>query len=378
MSGLDGERVGAWLVERCGLVGPVRITPVPGGRSNLTSVVTDAQGRRVVVRRPPLGALLDSAHDVLREGRILSALAGSGVPVPAVLGSEADPAVTGAPFVVMEHVEGTVVRDTTVAATLEPELRTRIGHDAVRTLAQLHALDVDALGLGDLARRDGYLRRQLTRWSMQLEAGGVRALPDLSAVAARLGDRLPEQQRVVLVHGDYRLDNLLVDVEAEEGRSVRAVLDWELATLGDPLADLGTLLAYWGRPATSDDAPGVGVLPGLPTALRGFPSPEEVVATYAAASATSGAAAHLTGTGAGSAGSDLEALVERLRPYVAFALFRIACILEGVRIRSLAGAYGTLDVTQASEVALLEDRVPDLGAQALAVLGSGPPLGWGP
>lgn len=374
MSGLDVDRVGAWLAQRCGLVPPVHISLVPGGRSNLTSVVTDAHGRRVVVRRLPLGTLLDSAHDVLREGRILAALAGSGVPVPAVLGTEADLEVTGAPFLVMDHVEGTVVRDIHVAAILAPDVRGRIGRDAVRTLARLHALDVDAVGLGGLGRRDGYLRRQLGRWSAQLAAGGVRPLPDLLVVAERLGDELPVQQRVALVHGDYRLDNLLIDVEADEGGSVLAVLDWELSTLGDPLADLGTLLAYWGRPATSGGVSGDGVLPGLPTALLGFPAPEEVVEVYVAASTTAGAAAD----GAVAGLVDAEALVERLRPYVAFALFRIACILEGVRIRSLAGAYGTLDGTQAAEVAFLEDRVPELGARALAVLGSGPPLGWSP
>jgi len=375
-SGLDVERVGAWLAERCGLEHPVRIDLVPGGRSNLTSVVTDVSARRVVVRRPPLGTILDSAHDVLREGRILTALAGSGVPVPAVLGTEADPAVTGAPFLVMAHVEGTVVRDTDVAATLTAEVRGCIGRDAVRTLARLHALDVDAVGLGDLARRDGYLQRQLARWSGQLAAGGVRALPDLVQVAARLGEALPTQQRVALVHGDYRLDNLLVDAAADEGSSVLAVLDWELATLGDPLADLATLLAYWGRPAPVEGMSGPGVLPGLPTALVGFPSPEEVVRTYASGIDGAGPSA--------AARTDLDtpptvdALTEQLRPYVAFALFRIACILEGVRIRSLAGAYGSLEGPQAAEVALLEDRVPELGARALAVLGSGPPLGWGP
>jgi aminoglycoside phosphotransferase (APT) family kinase protein len=378
MSGLDVAAVGDWLERRCGLVPPVDITLVPGGRSNLTSVVTDAHGRRVVVRRPPLGTLLDAAHDVLREGRILTALAGSGVPVPAVLGTEAGPDVTGAPFLVMDHVEGTVVRDRHVAAMLAPDVRGRIGRDAVRMLARLHALDVDAVGLGGLARRDGYLHRQLARWSAQLAAGGVRPLPDLLAVAERLGEALPVQQRVTLVHGDYRLDNLLIDVEADEGGSVVAVLDWELTTLGDPLADLGTLLAYWGRPATSDAVPGDGVLPGLPTALLGFPAPEEVVEVYAAASATAGAATD--GAVAGVLGGivDAEELVERLRPYVAFALFRIACILEGVRIRSLAGAYGTLDGMQAAEVVLLEERVPALGARALAVLGSGSPLGWAP
>jgi aminoglycoside phosphotransferase (APT) family kinase protein len=365
--GLEVERLGAWLAQRCGFEAPVQVDPVAGGRSNLTSVVTDAAGRRVVVRRPPLSGVLASAHDVVREGRIMAALAGTAVPVPEVLGVEQDVAVTGAPFLVTAHVDGVVVRDRSIASTLSTAQRQQLGRAVVDTLAAIHEVDVDAVGLGDLARRDGYLARQVARWTAQLDGGSDRPLPVLEALGRALADAVPAQDGVALVHGDFRLDNLIVDLPIGEvidagspggSGSVRAVLDWELATLGDPLADVGTLLAYWGVPARDGQSASV-LIPDLPTALEGFAGPGELVAGYAAAR-----------------GLDAAALAERLRPYLAFAWFRIACILEGVRVRTVAGAYGSMGEEARQEVQLLEGLVPSLGERALAVLTRSGPLGF--
>lgn len=343
--GLDVDALGRWLAAHCGLIAPVSVAPVAGGRSNLTSVVTDARGHRVVVRRPPLSGVLASAHDVLREGRIMAALAATDVPVPAVLAAEEDPTVTGAPFLVMAQVEGTVLRTGADAQAVDERVRRDIGLAALDTLVVLHAVDVDAVGLGGLARRDGYLARQLARWSGQLATAGTRPLPDLVRVHERLVAALPVEQRLALVHGDFRLDNLVVDVASGE---VRAVLDWELATLGDPLADLALLLVYWGGPGGHE-----AVLPDAPTALDGFVSREELVERYALRT-----------------GEDPDTLAARLRPYVAFSLFKLACILEGVRIRSVAGAYGRAgeDSGMTAEAEHYLDLVPELAARALRTL----------
>lgn len=355
--GIDVARVGAWLARDCGLEEPISVRPVTGGRSNLTSVVTDAEGRRVVVRRPPLSGVLASAHDVVREGRIMAALAGAAVPVPAVLAStdEEVAAAVGSPMLVTAHVDGLVVRDRATAAGLDEASRGRLTSGVVRTLAALHEVDVDAIGLGDLARRDGYLARQIARWSAQLAGGSDRPLPVLEELAGVLAATVPEQSGVTLVHGDYRLDNLIVDPGSGE---VRAVLDWELATLGDPLADLGTLLAYWGVPERSDAAASV-IHPDFPTVLRGFADPAELVAGYAAARLL-----------------DVEELAAGLRPFLAFAWFRIACILEGVRVRTAAGAYGPVGEAARAELALFATLVPELGERALGVARRQGPLGF--
>lgn len=362
VAGLDVSVTGAWLAATCGLRPPVTVAPVVGGRSNLTAVVTDAEGRSVVVRRPPLAGVLASAHDVVREGRIVAALAGTAVPVPPVLAvtDGTDPSGPDVPLLVTDLVDGTVVRDRTVASGVDPAIRAAVTVPVAGTLAALHAVDVVAVGLGDLSRRGGYLRRQVDRWTRQLAKGSDRPLPTLERLARVLAGIAPEQEEVALVHGDYRLDNLIV---APEGTAVRAVLDWELATLGDPLADLGTLLAYWGVPATAD-APASSVHPDLPTVLEGFASPAALVDAYAAAS-----------------GGDPDALAERLRPYLAFAWFRIACIVEGVRVRTAAGAYGDAagsdaDPAREAELALFADLVPRLADRALAVASRTGPVGF--
>lgn len=313
--GIDAAAVTSWLAERVeALAPPLRFGIVAGGRSNLTFTITDAEDRRWVLRRPPLHHVLESAHDVAREARLMSALADSAVPVPPVVGVEEDASVNGAPFYVMDFVDGIVVRDPEVAATIDPAVRRASSDALVDTLLALHAVDVDAVGLGDLARHDGYVARQLKRWHGQYHKareGGSRELPLVDEVHARLSADVPEQQRVAIVHGDYRLDNVIVD--PEDGR-VRAVLDWELCTLGDPMADVGLLHVYWSEPG-DETIP----LVASPTTVEGFASRAEVIERYRA-------------------GSDLD--LSRLGYYLAFGWWKLAIILEGVLIRFTAGAYG--------------------------------------
>ncbi|WP_165404031.1 phosphotransferase family protein [Egicoccus halophilus] len=315
VEGIEVEPVTRWLAERASVTPPLDFAVVQGGRSNLTYTVTDADGRRLILRRPPLHGVLQSAHDMGREHRIVSALADADVPVPPTVGHEDDPSVTGAPFYVMEFVDGVVVRDAETARTrLDADSRRKASEDLVDVLVRLHEVDVDAVGLGDLARREDYLARQLKRWHGQLQQGATRELPVLEDVHARLSADIPAQGPATIVHGDYRLDNLILDPATGH---VQAVLDWELTTLGDPLADLGLLQVYWGE--AGDD-----VLPLLdsPTVVDGFLTREQVATRYAERS-----------------GRD----VGELDYYVAFGYWKLACILEGVYSRYASGAYGETD-----------------------------------
>jgi len=344
MDGVDVPQVTAWLLDRVpGVEAPFSFERVAGGRSNLTFVVTDAGGRRLVLRRPPLSHVLASAHDTGREHRIIAALRSTPVPVPEAIGLCDDASVNGAPFSVMSFVEGHVLRTADEAESILDEgSRRRAGEDLVDVLAALHALDVDEIGLGDLARREGYIERQLKRWHGQflrsqeqaVQAGAHRPVPIVEEVHELLLARVPAQLGVAVAHGDYRLDNTIV---GGDGR-VRAVLDWELCTLGDPLADVGTLLAYWADGAA---------LPGAlrpSTSLPGFPTRTELAEQYAARS-----------------GRD----VSDLGYYVAFAYWRLACILEGVYVRYAAGAMGA-DRSVASAIGAL---VATRAEAALAALG---------
>ncbi|MEU2605162.1 phosphotransferase family protein [Streptomyces albus] len=305
--GLDLARLATHLErERPGLVrGPLRAEVVHGGRSNLTYRVTDGTSRWVV-RRPPLGHVLATAHDMAREHRVISALRSTAVPVPETVLLCEDPDVLGAPFYVMEHVEGTPYRTAAQLAPLGPERTREIVLALPGTLAALHEVDPQAVGLGDFGRPEGFLERQLRRWTKQFEASRSRDLPGVDALRDALGSTLPDSPRPTVVHGDYRLDNVLVGADDR----ITAVLDWEMSTLGDPLTDLGLLAMYSERQDVPDSP--VSTTSGAP----GHPSAGELVERYARLS-----------------GRD----VSRINWYTAFAYFKLAVILEGIHYRFTLG-----------------------------------------
>lgn len=309
--GIDHGRVSAWLTANVpGSVAPFSFSLIEGGRSNLTYRVADSAGNRYVLRRPPLGHVLATAHDVAREHRIISAVGRTGVPVAPALGVCIDESVNGAPFYVMGFVDGVVLDSPERAVGLTVEQKRDLSHDLIDVLADLHAVDVDAVGLGDLAKREGYVERQVRRWTTQWENSRTRDLPAIDEVARRLAADIPTQVGVSIAHGDYRFGNCLVDTDT---RRVTAVLDWELCTLGDPLADVGYLGVYW----VHDD--GSGSRPNDPTGAGGFPAYRDLVERYAART-----------------GRD----VSRIDYYVAFSAFRLAVISEGVYARYINGAMG--------------------------------------
>ncbi len=303
---LDLDVLGALLrADGVGAVAPFSAARVGRGQSNLTYLVEDAAGSRWIVRRPPRGHLLDSAHDVLREHRILSALQGTGVPVPAVVARYVDPALAETPVVVMEHVDGLVVDRPEVADATDATVRAALGPALARTLATIHEVDLEAVGLSDLASHAPYAARQLKRWSRQWDASRTRELPALEALTELLRRTMPEQRELTLVHGDFHIRNVIAD-PATGG--LRAVLDWELSTLGDPLADIGSLLAYW--PEAGDPPTGLFAASTLP----GFADRRALAETYLAAS--------------GRDASDLEY-------WHVLGLWKIAVISEGVLRRAL-------------------------------------------
>lgn len=310
MQGIDVARVSRWLTTHIdGATAPFDFELIVGGRSNLTFRVTGADGRAFVLRRPPTGHVLATAHDMAREHRIISAVSRTDVPVPATLGLCTDVEVNGAPFYVMDFVDGEVLDSPERAEMLPEAIRRPTSEHLVDVLADLHAADVDAIGLGDLARREGYVERQIKRWSTQWENSKTRDIPAIEEVARHLAAHVPEQHGVAIAHGDYRFGNCLVDVSS--GR-VAAVLDWELCTLGDPLADLGYLGVYWADPSGESRA-------NDPTGAPGFLTYAEVVDRYA------------TRTGRD---------VSQIDYYVAFSSWRLAVISEGVYARYLHGAMG--------------------------------------
>ena len=334
--GVHQARVTGWLEANVvGIEGPLVFELIAGGHSNLTYAVTDAAGARWVLRRPPLGHVLESAHDVGREHRIISALAGSGVPVAPAVGLCRDVEVNDAPFYVMRFVDGLVLHDGDRAEQVSGADRQRIGENVVDVLAALHAIDPDDVGLGDLGRKEAYLERQLKRWTKQWENSKTREIPAMEASRRLLAERMPEQIGASIVHGDYRLGNMLV----ADGR-IEAVLDWELCTLGDPLADVGYLLNAWLQPGEVDTRPG----DQAPTTVGGFGTREALIERYAAA------------TGRDLSGIDY---------YRAFSHWRLAAIGEGVYKRYLVGAMGQRDDLDLSAFA---DSVVNRAEAALALL----------
>ncbi len=314
-AGIDVAGATAWFATHVHDVAPpLRFTLCAGGRSNLTYRVDGAAGPPVTLRRPPVSHVLPTAHDMAREHRIISALAPTAVPVPVPIGLCEDARVIGAPFYVMSFVEGLVLRDAQSGDRMlpDPTARRGAGIALVDTLAALHALDPDDVGLGDLAKRQGYVARQVRRWSAQFAesaAAGVAAPGLVESVGAMLSAREPPQRRTTIVHGDFRIDNAVLRPDG----AVAAVLDWELCTLGDPMADLGTFLVYWGLPP--DGQPVLGRVPA--SALDGFPGADELRDRYAS-----------------SAGAD----VSDVGYFVAFGYWRVACILQGVYARYVGGA----------------------------------------
>lgn len=305
--GLDLDRLRRHLGhERPGLVnGPLTARLVEGGRSNLTYLVADGTARWVV-RRPPLGHVLATAHDMRREHRVISALHPTAVPVPEPVLLCEDDSVLGAPFYVMEYVEGTPYRTAEQLAPLGAERTRAAVLGLVDTLVDLHAVDPASAGLGDFGRPEGFLERQLRRWAKQLDASRNRELPGVDALHSALGRALPDSPAPTVVHGDYRLDNVLIG----DGDRIEAVLDWEMSTLGDPLTDLGLLVMYSSDLGLTDSP--VSTTSGAP----GHPAPAELIERYAARS-----------------GRDTSALPW----YTAFAWFKLAVILEGIHYRYTLG-----------------------------------------
>lgn len=330
--GIDTERLAAFLSRAVTVHAhagdPLKVSLLSGGRSNLTYRLTWGP-HDWVLRRPPLGHVLETAHDMGREARVLTALAPTAVPVPEVVAVCADDSVLGAPFYVMETVDGWVPRSDEDLARLEREAARSLADGFIDTLADLHNVDPGEAGLADFGRPEGYLERQLRRWAQQLASSRSREIDGFDELARRLAERTPPLQRGAIVHGDFRLDNVVVDPE-RPGRP-RAVLDWEMATLGDPLADLGLFHLYWIGWAGIENP-----IAGTPGLCPGFPPWGELAARYAAR-------------------TGLE--LEHLDWYLAFAPYKLAVILEGIHFRHRQGlTVGEGFEAIAGMVPLLVDR----------------------
>jgi aminoglycoside phosphotransferase (APT) family kinase protein len=270
--GMDDAGLTSWLTTlEPNATPPLTAQRIGVGQSNLTYILSDTVGHRWVLRRPPVGHLMASAHDVLREARILDALAPTDVPVPQIFGIAQTGEVADAPLVLMEFVDGVVVSDVAVSHTLPPPARHRAGLALPETLGRIHAVDLDATNLLNLASHSPYPQRQLKRWSGQWEQSKTRELADLELLTDRLRAAVPPPRELTLVHGDLHLRNIVTSVGSGE---ILAALDWELATLGDPVADLGTTLAYWPE---DDEA----ILPEFRSLLLpGYPRRADLVERY--------------------------------------------------------------------------------------------------
>lgn len=341
IKGIRQSNLDDWFAKNiAGSRPPLSFEAITGGHSNLTFRVTDAAGGRYVLRRPPTGAVIATAHDMAREHRIISAVSQTSVPVPPALGLCEDVHVNDAPFYVMKYVDGIVLEDQTITrAKLTEANRTKLGLAVVDVLAALHSVEPETIGLGDLGRREAYIPRQLKRWRTQWEKTKTRELAAMDSVYEGLQKRLPEQIGAGIVHGDYRLGNMLV---TEDG-TIAAVLDWELCTLGDPLADVGYLLNNWGMPGeTGPSSRGAAM---SPTTAGGFQTREALVARYQ----------ELTGRDASG-----------IAYYRAFQYWRLAAIVEGVLARYLKGVMG--DAGNTDLFRLQVDALADSARALLAEL----------
>ncbi len=337
--GIRAEPVSQWLEANIeGAQAPFSFEFITGGHSNLTFKVTAADGRRLVLRRPPLGSVLATAHDMAREHKIISGVGNTSVPVPAALGLCEDESVNDAPFYIMDHVDGVVLHDAEIADAEMPfhDTRRNLSTSVVEVLAALHTASPDDIGLGDLGRKEAYLDRQLKRWKGQWEKSRTRELPSMERAYDLLVEAKPEQRHTGVVHGDYRLGNMLVDPAAG---TVAAVLDWELCTLGDVMADVGYILNNWVQPG-EDSLRGATA---FPTMHGGFSTREELVEAYSA----------ITGFE-----------VENVNYYRAFQNWRLAAIVEGVLARYLKGVMvdDTVDTDQ------YRDQVENLADESLLLI----------
>ncbi|HEY7360221.1 MAG TPA: phosphotransferase family protein [Streptosporangiaceae bacterium] len=311
----DAARLGSWLAHN-GIPagdGPPGVRLIGGGRSNLTYRLDVGPGRApLILRRPPLGHVLPTAHDMTREYRVLTALNGTAVPVPRPVALCEDPSVVGAPFYLMDYVAGAVLRTSEDAGVLAPGQAGLLSQRFVEMLARIHGLDVESVGLAGFGKPEGYLERQLARWQRQWELSATREMPGYDDLTRRLAAGLPAVSAAAppggLVHGDYRLDNMLVVLDDEP--RISAVVDWEMSTLGDPLADLGLALVYWTNPGEQDWL----ALAASVTTAPGFETREQLTARYA----------RITGR-------DLS----RIGYYMAFGCFKLAVVLEGIHARFL-------------------------------------------
>jgi aminoglycoside phosphotransferase (APT) family kinase protein len=338
--GIDREGVEGWFSANVpGVALPLSFERISGGRSNMTFGVRDGAGGAWALRRPPLGKRLGSAHDMGREHKVIAALQDTPVPVPPVVALCEDEAVNGVPFYVMGFVEGPILRSAEEAKPFSERQRAAIGRRVVDTLVEIHAIDPDSVGLGDLGRKEAYVERQLRRWYGQWEKSKTRELEAVDEVHRRLSDAIPGQGPATIVHGDYRLDNMIL---SPAGERVAAVVDWELCTLGDPLADVGLLLVYWSE-AGDDFMP----LFAPATIAPGFPSREQVKQRYAERS-----------------GRDLS----EVDYFVALGYWKLAIILEGVYARYAAGQYGNAD-EGFEEFAKIVERLAEAAEQAVGRLG---------
>ncbi len=321
--GFDADAFRRWYddVRPGELAGPVTAAVIAGGKSNLTYRVTDG-ATTFVVRRPPLGHVQATAHDMAREHTVMAALADSDVPVPRMSARCDDADVMGAPFYVMEDVAGTAYRSAAQLAPLGAAATAGLARAMVEVLARLHAVSPGEVGLDGLGRPTGFLERQVRRWGRQLEGSATRPLPDAEALLARLAAAVPagdadrDLATAGIVHGDYRLDNLMCVVDPrhseQPGQPVRAVVDWEMATLGDPLTDVALLLVYDDLPRST----GGGALVADASTAPGYPDRDAQLAAYVAAG-----------------GRD----VGDLGFHLGLAYLKIAVILEGIHHRHLAG-----------------------------------------
>lgn len=339
-AGIDLPKVSKWLEANIDdASGPFKFEFITGGHSNLTFSVLDSRHNHYVLRRPPLSHGLASAHDMGREYRMIAALENSPVPVPRARGLCNNIEINGAPFYVMDFVDGYIIRDIpTAERVLTEQTRKLASESLVDTLAKIHAVNLPQVGLQDFSRHEGYCARQLKRWYGQWNAQKTRELPAIDRVHEELSKRIPEQGPATIVHGDYRLDNCIVGSHGE----ICAVLDWEICTLGDPLADLGLLTVYWTGP-DDEASPWMSQY----TTVKGFLNRSDIITRYA----------KITGRD-----------VSNIEFYRAFAYWKLACIVEGVYARYLGGALGEKQAAELEPFKLQTEAAANSAEVALSRL----------